>query len=157
MGALPGWVLEDIQPYPTNNTMSNTTIIKAGRLVLRRSAQRRQHTTSPVAKRHKTTGGREQPSNVSTADTSTGKTIPTPDKIALLPLWQRLGPLTKAFSAYGRAQRNRPYATQLCSSLVIYICGDLSAQYIGGEEYNPWRTARNMTIGGISSIPSYKW
>jgi len=93
----------------------------------------------------------------STEDISSSKAIPTPDTIALVPLWQRLGPLSKAFSAYGRAQRKRPYVTQLCSSLVIYLCGDLSAQNIGGDDYNPWRTVRNMTIGGICSIPSYKW
>lgn len=135
-------------------------VYKAGRIAIRRSAQRHQHSMSPVTKRQKSTNSPQQPaqpSNTSTEDISSSKAIPTPDTIALVPLWQRLGPLSKAFSAYGRAQRKRPYVTQLCSSLVIYLCGDLSAQNIGGDDYNPWRTVRNMTIGAICSIPSYKW
>ena len=50
--------------------------------------------------------------------------IPTPNNVPTLPFWQRLGPLTRAAQAYGRAQRKRPYTTQLCSSLVIYFCSD---------------------------------
>ncbi|KAK0643293.1 Mpv17/PMP22 family protein [Cercophora newfieldiana] len=83
--------------------------------------------------------------------------IPTPNNIPTLPFWQRLGPLTRAAEAYGRAQRKRPLTTQLCSSLVIYFCSDLSAQSMGGRDYDPTRTLRSLIIGGISSIPSYKW
>ncbi|KAI9876248.1 MAG: hypothetical protein M1830_006941 [Pleopsidium flavum] len=135
-------------------------VYKAGRIALRRSVQRQQQSISPVTKRHKSSSSPEQPaqpSNPPTEDLSTTKAIPTSDTIALLPPWQRLGPLSKAFNAYGRSQRKRPYVTQLCSSLVIYLCGDVCAQNIGGDDYNPWRTVRNITIGGISSIPSYKW
>ena len=74
-----------------------------------------------------------------------------------LPLWQRLGPVSGAINAYGRTQRKRPWATQLGTSLVIYFCGDMAAQSIGGEDYDPWRTARHLTIGFISSIPAYSW
>ena len=75
------------------------------------------------------------------------------------PLWQRLGPVSKGFNAYGRAHNRRPYMTQICSSLAIYFCGDLLAQNLEGEDYkyNVWRTGRNMVIGGICATPSYMW
>src|SRR6478609_3339822 len=38
--------------------------------------------------------------------------IPVPNTITTLPLWQRLGPLTRAAEGYARAQRKRPYWTQ---------------------------------------------
>ncbi|KAI2620591.1 hypothetical protein GGR54DRAFT_105771 [Hypoxylon sp. NC1633] len=77
--------------------------------------------------------------------------------VAPLPLWQRLGPLTRAGQAYARAQRTRPYATQVASALFIYLAADLSAQRIGGREYAPERTARNLVIGGVSAVPNYLW
>ncbi|KAK3390717.1 hypothetical protein B0H63DRAFT_429364 [Podospora didyma] len=83
--------------------------------------------------------------------------IPTPNNVPTLPFWQRLGPFTRAAQAYGRAQRKRPLTTQLCSSLVIYFCSDISAQYMGKREYDPVRTGRSLIIGAISSMPSYKW
>ncbi len=83
--------------------------------------------------------------------------MPVPNTVATLPLWQRLGPLSWLAGAYARAQRARPYATQLCSSLVIYFCADLSAQRISGDDHDPVRTGRSLLIGAISSIPSYKW
>ncbi|KAI9745835.1 MAG: hypothetical protein M1818_000516 [Claussenomyces sp. TS43310] len=92
-------------------------------------------------------------SNTSAAGTS----IPVPSTVATLPLWQRLGPLTRCFEAYARAQRKRPYVTQFCTSLVIYFLGDLSAQSIGDDEYDPVRAGRALVISAGSSIPSYKW
>ncbi len=83
--------------------------------------------------------------------------IPVPNTVATIPLWQRLGPLTRLAEAYARAQRRRPYVTQLCSSLVIYFCADISAQRMSGKEYTPTRTGRALVIGSISSIPSYEW
>lgn len=50
--------------------------------------------------------------------------IPTPNNVPTLNFWQRLGPLTRAAQAYARAQRKRPYATQVCTSLAIYLCSD---------------------------------
>lgn len=50
--------------------------------------------------------------------------IPTPNNVPTLPFWQRLGPLTRAAEAYARSQRKRPYMTQFCSSLVIYLFSD---------------------------------
>lgn len=86
-----------------------------------------------------------------------GKTLPKSDGQKSLHLWQRLGPLTKAFNGYGRAQSTRPYLTQLVTSICIYFFGDVGAQSIGGDAYDPWRTARNMIIGAIVSIPAYNW
>lgn len=88
----------------------------------------------------------------------TGDPIPvgsTP--VSPVPLWQRLGPLTRAGEAYGRAQRKRPWATQIVSALVIYLVADISAQRIGGKDYVPERTARNLVIGGVSAVPNFLW
>ena len=85
------------------------------------------------------------------------ESVPIANTVPALPLWQRLGPLTRLAEAYARAQRRRPYVTQFCTSLVIYFCADISAQRISGKDYSPERTARSLVIGGISSIPSYKW
>ncbi|KAI1463089.1 uncharacterized protein F4812DRAFT_448004 [Daldinia caldariorum] len=74
-----------------------------------------------------------------------------------LPLWQRFGPLTRAGEAYGRAQRKRPWTTQILSALVIYLAADISAQRIGGKEYVPEHTARNMLIGGVCAVPNFLW
>ena len=139
-----------------------TIVFQSTRTVLRRSIQRQHNVLSPH-KRQKATA----------ADTSLDK--PHQPQISLekvteaptlkdnspppfpLPLWQRLGPVSDAFNAYGRTQKKRPWATQLASSLVIYLCGDLTAQKTGGEDYSPWRTVRHLTVGAISSIPAYSW
>jgi protein Mpv17 len=93
------------------------------------------------------------------------------------PSWLWLEPVIEPFRAYGRVQQRKPYVTQLVSSLVIYFVGDLVAQSIAApeeetvaeeEEERGWvqqwsedrdwaRTGRALVIGGISSIPSYKW
>lgn len=87
------------------------------------------------------------------------------------------GPIGKAGRWYARAQERKPYATQLWSSIIIYLCGDLSAQMlfpaevpapteegVEGKEgetvpaaYDPYRTLRHLCVGVGSSIPSYKW
>ncbi|KAF2630105.1 hypothetical protein BU25DRAFT_489485 [Macroventuria anomochaeta] len=101
---------------------------------------------------------------------ATATTIPGPS-------WLWLEPVIEPFRAYGRVQQRKPYMTQLVSSLVIYFVGDLVAQSIAApeeeetveeEEERGWvqqwsedrdwaRTGRALIIGGISSIPSYKW
>ncbi|KAI0548761.1 hypothetical protein F4679DRAFT_585165 [Xylaria curta] len=103
--------------------------------------------------------------------------IPAPNIIAPLPFWQRLGPLTRAGQAYARAQRARPWATQVASALVVYLCADFGAQHIGSggcqkisddklgaaeeeerERKHNWaRTARALFIGGSAAIPGYVW
>ncbi len=74
-----------------------------------------------------------------------------------LPLWQRLGTLTRIGQAYGHAHRKRPWATQIASALLIYLAADVSAQSIGGKEYVPERTIRNMAIGGVIAVPNFIW
>lgn len=146
-----------------NQPRMSSTTLQVGRIVLRSSTRQKQLSSCPLPRKRQQSSKAApdrpcKPPQKPAEEPLTSKTIPPPDTVALLPLWwQRLGPLTQAFSAYGRAQRKRPYVSQLCSSVVIYLCGDLSAQYIGGEDYDPLRTLRNMTIGAISSIPSYNW
>ncbi|KAM0797982.1 hypothetical protein BDR22DRAFT_809624 [Usnea florida] len=123
------------------------------RLVFRRSAQR---LLSPT-KRQKTTLADKPAERSPTVSKREGSSIATPAERTLRPIWERLGPLSEIFAGYGRAQRDRPWTTQLGTSLVVYLCGDLTAQYIDGEEYNPFRTLRHLTIGGICSIPAYTW
>jgi protein Mpv17 len=102
---------------------------------------------------------------------ATASTIPGPS-------WLWLEPIYGPFRAYGRVQQRKPYMTQLISSLVIYFVGDLVAQSISepvpsdvlleeGEkkgwvqewsDNRDWhRTGRSLIIGGLSSIPAYRW
>jgi protein Mpv17 len=101
------------------------------------------------SKRHSSSNKPDNPTN--------GTSIPVPNTVAAIPIWHRLGPLSRGFQAYGRSQRKRPYTTQFFSSLVIYFLGDLSAQKINGDNYDPMRTLRAFVISAGSSIPSYKW
>ncbi|RFU30543.1 hypothetical protein B7463_g5775, partial [Scytalidium lignicola] len=125
------------------------------RVVLRRS-----HfpSRSPNFAKHQhrqvnTTRGRSEEGGNTTTQTS----IPVHNVVPAVPLWQRLGPLSRGIQAYGKSQRDRPYLTQFCSSLVIYFLGDLSAQNMSGGDYDPMRTLRALIISAGSSIPSYKW
>lgn len=123
-----------------------------------RAALRRPHLSnikSNVTKRHNNTSG--SPRTVAENDPTSGTSIPVPNTVPTLPIWQRLGPVSSGLRAYGRSQRKRPYTTQFVSSLVVFFLGDLGAQRINGDEYDPARTGRALVIGGISSIPSYKW
>lgn len=74
-----------------------------------------------------------------------------------VPIWQRLGLVTRAVEAYGRSQRRRPYTTQVVGAFFVYLCADLCAQRIGGREYDPARTGRTLLIGLVAAIPYYKW
>lgn len=113
----------------------------------------------PLSKRHynASSNATNAPHSTSPGNPANDTTIPTPNTVATIPLWQRLGPLSRGFQAYGRSQRKRPYATQFVSSLVIYFLGDMSAQNINGDEYDYRRTLRALVISMGSSIPSYKW
>ncbi|KAK8091334.1 hypothetical protein PG994_000839 [Apiospora phragmitis] len=87
-----------------------------------------------------------------------GIPVPVPSTVAPLPIWQRLGPLTRGAEAYARAQRRRPWVTQVATMLVIYLCADLSAQQIGGKDEHEYaRTARSLVIGGVAAIPGHMW
>ncbi|EHL02991.1 hypothetical protein M7I_0962 [Glarea lozoyensis 74030] len=46
-------------------------------------------------------------SNTSKPDDSTS--IPVPNTVPTIPIWQRLGPLSRGFQAYGRSQRKWPF------------------------------------------------
>lgn len=97
--------------------------------------------------------------------------IPVPSIVPPPPFWQRLGPLTRATQAYGRTQRARPWVTQVASTLVVYLCADFGAQWIGqsgsaeddngakavGTKHDWARTARSLIIGGAAAIPGYTW
>lgn len=73
-------------------------------------------------------------------------------------LWyRRLGPVTDFLSWFHKTQGKRPLTVQFSTTLVTYLTGDLLAQEIGGEAYNPNRTLRMLTIGAVASIPGYKW
>ncbi|KAK8011592.1 hypothetical protein PG990_010557 [Apiospora arundinis] len=84
--------------------------------------------------------------------------VPVASTVAPLPIWQRLGPLTRGAEAYARAQRRRPWVTQVATMLVIYLCADISAQQISGKDEHEYeRTARSLVIGGVAAIPGHMW
>ncbi|KAI9931944.1 hypothetical protein ASPWEDRAFT_40244 [Aspergillus wentii DTO 134E9] len=169
---------------------------------------KRPTTTSPRSPTHRTRQHRTQSSNSptptntkanahnqpkhapppsGTAASSAGAPTP-PVSPAPRSLGQRIqaGPVGRLGRSYTRIQERRPYATQVVSSIVIYLCGDLSAQFlfpsessspareakdgdgeregVEGQEgqsilggYDPWRTMRHLAVGVGSSIPTFKW
>ncbi|PVH82773.1 hypothetical protein DL98DRAFT_488080 [Cadophora sp. DSE1049] len=127
----------------------------AGRTILRRPfLPTRQQ---PLSKRHNTTSSTPTTASPKQDDPANSISIPVPNTVGAIPIWQRLGPLSRGFQAYGRSQRKRPLATQFVSSLVIFFLGDISAQSISGDEYDYKRTLRALVISAGSSIPNYKW
>ncbi|KAF1843885.1 uncharacterized protein K460DRAFT_287394 [Cucurbitaria berberidis CBS 394.84] len=128
---------------------------------------------------------RPSPSHVTRRHTASkppvGQKVPETAQTIPGPSWLWLDPIYEPFRAYGRVQQRKPYTTQLVSSLVIYFVGDLVAQSITpqpvdgvgekqevDEDEKGWvqkwsddrdwaRTGRALVIGGLSSIPSYKW
>ena len=92
-------------------------------------------------------------SNEASSEASNGEPIDIP-----IQLWyHRLGAVSTFFNWFHRTQERRPYTVQVCTTLTTYLCGDLLAQDIGGEPYDPRRTLRMLTIGALDSIPGYKW
>lgn len=76
--------------------------------------------------------------------------------------WAWVEPIKIPFRAYNSMQARSPLLTQWETTLVIYFLGDLSAQTVQTNfyteaRYEPIRGFRAMIIGGIISIPSYKW
>jgi hypothetical protein len=99
----------------------------------------------------------EPPESGSSSNTSSSQSASQGSR---KPFHQRLGPFTILFNAYRRNLKNRPLLTQFCSSVVIYFCADISAQTLSrkdDESWDWWRTGRNLVIGGIASLPGYKW
>jgi protein Mpv17 len=149
--------LRRIPNYPRNRMPGNATRSECARVQTSPSHVTRRYNASqpPV--------GQKAP--------ETAKTIPGPS-------WLWLEPIYEPFRAYGRVQQRKPYMTQLISSLVVYFVGDMVAQSIAepaprdtlgeeGEEMGwvqewsanrDWhRTGRSLIIGGLSSIPAYRW
>ena len=139
---------------------------------LTRAPRRAQiHNTSPA--RSKATPDNHSPSSspVKPSLLPTYLSIPGPS-------WYWVQPLTYPFRAYGRAQQRSPYIVQITSSIVIYFLGDLASQSIQKRtqataapqpsinnstavppqsSYDPYRAVRSVTIGALSSIPSYRF
>ncbi|KAL5045347.1 hypothetical protein BDW71DRAFT_184137 [Aspergillus fruticulosus] len=140
-------------------------------------------TTPPPPKPdHVPTSGRELPAQSHLSIPHTPPPVPARTGSRSLRQIIQAGPLGRMGRSYSRFQEKRPYTTQVCSSIVIYLCGDLSAQFFfppenlpqkamesgpKGEDnkgvveekggYDPWRTMRHLTVGIGSSIPSYNW
>lgn len=122
------------------------------RQVLRQNRPRSRHESSQTPKQDRIDVGASRKVEATQAQAAVRSTT-TPS-----PAWyQRLGPVSDFLAWFHRTQTRRPYTVQFCSTTVVYLAGDLSAQRIGGEEYDPWRTVRMLVIGGIASIPGYKW
>jgi hypothetical protein len=74
------------------------------------------------------------------------------------PMWYyRFDTIKNFFSWFTRMQRRRPLGVAVGTSVTTYFCGDVLAQEISGEPYDWQRTARMLSIGGVASIPGYKW
>ena len=58
------------------------------------------------------------------------------------------GPLGKLGRSYSRIQERRPYATQFWSSIVVYLCGDLSAQVLFPSDN---KSAKDVARGNSES------
>ena len=145
------------RPIPVNSTTMTLICLYPMRLVIKRSFQRQLNLPSS-AKRQRSNlperpSDKHPPSSIKTQE----KSISTAQDPSSKSIWERLGPISEVIGAYSRIQQRRPWATQFGTSLVVYLCGDLVAQKIDGEQYNPLRTLRHLTIGGICSIPAYTW
>ncbi|CAK1366820.1 uncharacterized protein RHO25_011555 [Cercospora beticola] len=130
----------------------------AGRSTLRRLHQTVQRNISRQH-RNESTGSR----NSSNSNQNATNTTPSPPPGATTGSYHAwLAPLKIPFRAYSTMQARSPLTVQLESSLIIYFLGDLCSQlvqtsYFTTSRYEPIRGLRAMIIGGISSIPSYKW
>lgn len=150
-------------PLTRLSAMPAVAFKTASRAVVRQTA-RIQRQNCQITKRHSSNkaadGSAREPHNkvhsdpvlASIPEAGTVPTVPTVPRF-----WHKLGPLSEPFKAFGRAQRTRPYATQFFTSLAISLFGDMGAQWIGGENYNPYRTLRALTTGAVASIPNYHW
>ncbi|KAL2061009.1 hypothetical protein VTL71DRAFT_9061 [Oculimacula yallundae] len=137
--------------------MAILMIRTAGRTILRRPYLPPKQ--QPLSKRHSTASSHPTTPRPKQDDPANNTSIPVPNTVGPVPvpIWHRLGPLSRGFRAYGRSQKKRPLATQFVSSLVIFFLGDISAQSLSGDEYDYKRTLRALVISAGSSIPNYKW
>ncbi|KAH8680547.1 hypothetical protein BX600DRAFT_543290 [Xylariales sp. PMI_506] len=129
--------------------MSCTCVSRA---VLRRQLEcMRQQRLPKVARRF------ESSSSTSSGATSTTTATKGQAEAATASVVKKLGPFSRFGQFYARLQNKRPYSTQLATSIFIWFCSDLTAQTIDGKEYDPWRTLRSISIGGIAAIPAFCW
>jgi hypothetical protein len=96
---------------------------------LRRVLLRRYATTIRQLRSRQQHSGKSDPSPTKKLAKEEGHIAP-PNTTPKLSIWQRLGPLSRAAEAYGRTHRKRPLLTQLCSSLVVFSCGDRTSASI---------------------------
>ncbi|GIJ83647.1 hypothetical protein Asppvi_002477 [Aspergillus pseudoviridinutans] len=181
-----------------------TTVRQLSRRTIRpQRSQRRHHSSeaspNPVREKNSTSANASRssapPSSTSASSPHTCPPAGTPSAASTPALSSsrtffqaiQAGPIGRVAESYARVQQRRPYATQVVSSIVIYLCGDLSAQLLfpsdspaqtpraaseenpaGSAEdgevkaassggYDPLRTMRHLTVGVGSAIPSYNW
>lgn len=99
----------------------------------------------------------------------TSPSVPAPSGLRSLRQIIQAGPVGRLGRSYSRFQERRPYTTQVCSSIVIYLCGDLSAQFLfpekpssaqqkslasgeKGQEHAVVEEGESMTRGGQCAI-----
>ncbi|KAK4613628.1 hypothetical protein CLAFUW4_09558 [Fulvia fulva] len=122
-----------------------------------RSSLRRLHQTVQrnISRQHRNESSKSKPSS---------DAPPTPNEAPPFSgsYWAWIEPVKIPFRGYAGMQSRSPLLTQWESTLIIYFLGDLSAQTVQTkvfttDQYEPRRALNAMIIGGISSIPSYKW
>lgn len=180
------------------------TVRQLGRRTTRSQRSQLRHHSSesspnPVPEKNSTSANTSQPSAPSSSTSSSSPNTNSPagrhSAASTLARWSsrtffqaiQAGPIGRLGESYMRVQKRRPYATQVVSSILIYLCGDLSAQLMfpsdspaqesratcegkpvdsaeDGEDkaassgrYDPLRTLRHLTVGVGSAIPSYNW
>lgn len=185
-------VISDLLISAGRRPGNNLSSLRNRRTTNGNKTQRRHNSNKPIEKNDPAPTKESSPGPESIDSTST--TVPPPTgsvtssagaAASLLPAARssrgigeiiRSGPIGRFGNWYTNAQHKRPYVTQLASSFIIYLAGDLSAQLLfpsevkpaenkDGEEaeavvtvgYDPLRTLRHLTVGLVSSIPSYKW
>lgn len=158
--------------------------------VLRRARPQRRYKSNPAEKKpaehefpsqsqyHHSSSPSPRPDTTPAVATAAGAPA-TPVRSRGLRDVIKASPLGKFGRWYARVQERKPYTTQFWSSIVIYLCGDLSAQMLFPSEvpapksestdgnagegetvsagYDPLRTLRHLCVGAGSSIPSYNW
>ncbi|ROV95278.1 hypothetical protein VPNG_08936 [Cytospora leucostoma] len=148
---------EDDDDNNNNDEGGEDTILGMAVSLIYRALLRRQlHSLRDGMRQRRWNSNNNKPEPVTPA-----RDIPTPNNTTTnsstnVPLYLRLGPVTRAVQAYGRAGKKRPWLTQFLTFLTIYSVADVNAQRIGGKEYEPERTARAVTIGGLSAVPIYE-
>ncbi|KAI9370813.1 hypothetical protein BJX61DRAFT_68003 [Aspergillus egyptiacus] len=129
--------------------LRRTTIAPARSSVTPRLRTRRYQSSSPpepepAPKGNETPSSTPRPSQPhhpsSTPPTDAPPSVPARSGTRSLREIILAGPVGRLGRSYSRYQERRPYVTQVCSSIVVYLCGDLSAQWLFSESSS--RTAQ---------------